>query len=94
MPSLIFKVVLVVLMSYNKLQPFKLAHGKATLVNQNMKMLKHTATAKMGLRILTIDIPALFKAVNSKFSPNFPKVIKEESRTERGNASGSVMSEK
>jgi hypothetical protein len=41
-----------------------------------------------------MDIPALLSAVNSKFSPNFPKVIKEESRTERGNASGSVMSEK
>jgi hypothetical protein len=29
-----------------------------------------------------IEIPALFKAVNSKFSPNFPKVIKEDNNTD------------
>ena len=89
-----FKVVLVVLMSYNKLQPFKLAQGKATFVNQNMNILKHTATAKMGLSILIIEIPALFKAVNSKFSPNFPKVIREDNNMAKGNASGMVIKEK
>jgi hypothetical protein len=57
-------------------------------------MLRPMAVIKMGRIIRVMDIPALLSAVNSKFSPNFPKVIKEESRTERGNASGSVMSEK
>jgi hypothetical protein len=48
----------------------------------------------MDLNTRKIEIPALFRAVNSKFSPNFPKVIKDESKTESGNARGSVMSEK
>jgi hypothetical protein len=59
-----------------------------------MNILKHTATAKMGLRILIIEIPALFKAVNSKFSPNFPKVIREDNNMARGNARGMVIREK
>ena len=94
MPSLMLRVVLVVLMSYNNPQPFKLAHGNATLLNQNMNMLKPIAVMKMGLMIRVMDIPALLSAVNSKFSPNFPKVIREESSTESGKASGNVMSEK
>jgi hypothetical protein len=59
-----------------------------------MNRLRHRATAKMGLSILTIEIPALFKAVNSKFSPNFPKVIKEDNSMARGNARGMVINEK
>ena len=52
------------------------------------------AVIKMGRMIRVMDIPALFKAVSSKFSPNFPKVIKDDSSTESGKASGRVMSEK
>jgi hypothetical protein len=48
----------------------------------------------MGLRILTIEIPALFKAVNSKFSPSLPKVIREDNNMAKGNASGMVIKEK
>ena len=89
-----FKVVLVVLMSYKSPHPFKLAHGKATLLNQNINTLRPMAVIKMGRMIRVMDMPALFKAVSSKFSPNFPKVIKEDSSTESGKASGRVMSEK
>jgi hypothetical protein len=59
-----------------------------------MKKHKHTATEKMGLSILIIEIPALFKAVNSKFSPNFPKVIREDNNMAKGSASGMVIREK
>jgi hypothetical protein len=59
-----------------------------------MNMLRKRATTNMGLRILTIEIPALFKAVNSKFSPNFPKVIREDNKIARGIASGMVIKEK
>jgi hypothetical protein len=89
-----FRVVFVVLISYKRLHPFKFAQGKATFVNQNMKTLKSVATTKIGLRIRMMDIPALFRAVNSKFSPNFPKVIREESNIAKGKASGTVIKEK
>jgi hypothetical protein len=59
-----------------------------------MKTLRIVATTKIGLRIRMMDIPALFSAVNSKFSPNFPKVIREESNMANGKASGMVMREK
>ncbi len=94
MPSLMFKVVLVVLMSYKSPHPFKLAQGNATLLNQNMKILSPMAAMKMGRMMRVMDIPALLSAVNSKFSPNFPKVIREESKTDNGKANGNVMSEK
>ena len=81
-------------MSYRRLQPFRLAHGNATFVNQNMKTLKIVATTKIGLRIRTMDIPALFRAVSSKFSPNFPKVMSEERSIASGNARGMVINEK
>jgi hypothetical protein len=94
MPSLIFSVVLVVFISYNKLQPFIFAQGKATFINQNIKRLKNTETVKIGRIMRKMEIPALFKAVNSKFSPNFPKVIKEDNNTDKGIASGIVIREK
>jgi hypothetical protein len=59
-----------------------------------MKPDRSTATTKMGLKIRKIETPALFNAVNSKFSPNFPKVIRDDRSTDKGNASGRVMSEK
>jgi hypothetical protein len=59
-----------------------------------MKRLKKIETVKIGLMILNMDIPALLSAVNSKFSPNFPKVIKDESNTDRGMAKGMVIKEK
>ena len=81
-------------MSYKRLQPLIFAHGKATFINQNMKRLKKIETVKIGLMILNMDIPALLSAVNSKFSPNFPKVIKDESYTDSGMAKGIVIKEK
>ena len=81
-------------MSYKRLQPFRLAQGNATFVNQNINTLKIVATTKIGLRIRMMDIPALFRAVNSKFSPNFPKVMSEERSIARGNAKGMVIKEK
>ena len=87
-------MVLVVLMSYNKLHPFKLAQGSATLTNQNIKMLISTVVTKIGLKMRKMEIPALFRAVNSKFSPNFPNVIKEDNSMDKGIASGTVIKEK
>jgi hypothetical protein len=52
------------------------------------------AAMKIGRMMRIMDIPALLSAVNSKFSPNFPKVIREESKTDNGKANGKVMSEK
>jgi hypothetical protein len=59
-----------------------------------MKILRNIDVIKMGLRIRVIEIPALFKAISSKFSPSFPKVIKEDNKTESGIASGIVIKEK
>jgi hypothetical protein len=70
------------------------AQGKATFINQNIKRLKNIATVKIGRIIRKIEIPALFNAVNSKFSPSFPNVIKEESNTDNGIAKGTVIKEK
>jgi hypothetical protein len=38
-----------------------------------------------------VEIPALLIAVNSKYSPKFPNVIKEESKTAKGSATGTVI---
>ena len=38
--------------------------------------------------ILNSDIPAAFMAVSSKFSPRFPKVIKDARSIAKGNAMG------
>jgi hypothetical protein len=59
-----------------------------------MKMLKHTAATNMGLKIRIMEIPALFRAVSSKFSPNFPKVMSDDNNMAKGNARGIVMREK
>jgi hypothetical protein len=48
----------------------------------------------MGLRIRIMEIPALFRAVSSKFSPNFPKVMSDDNNMAKGNARGIVMREK
>jgi hypothetical protein len=70
------------------------AQGKATFINQNMKRLRHMVDTKMGRMIRKMEIPALLSAVNSKFSPNFPKVIKDDSNTAKGIAKGIVINEK
>ena len=45
----------------------------------------------IGFSALVKDIPALFMADNSKFSPRLPNVIKEEINTPRGRAFGSIL---
>jgi hypothetical protein len=47
-----------------------------------------------GRKTLMMEIPELLIAVNSKFSPSFPKVIKEEISIESGIAKGKVIKEK
>jgi hypothetical protein len=81
-------------MSYKSPHPFKLAQGSATLLNQNMKILRPIAVKNIGRMMRMIDIPALLSAVSSKFSPNFPNVMREESKTDNGSANGKVISEK
>lgn len=39
------------------------------------------------------EIPEAFMAVNSMNSPKFPKVIKDESSTARGNANETIVAE-
>jgi hypothetical protein len=45
----------------------------------------------MGLNVLVRDMPALFMADNSKFSPRLPNVIKEEIKTPSGSAFGRIL---
>jgi hypothetical protein len=59
-----------------------------------MKPDNKMATIMIGLKTRNMEIPALLSAVSSKFSPNFPKVINDESNTDSGKASGKVMREK
>lgn len=54
--------------------------------------IKSTITVK-GLIILRREKPLDFSAVNSLFSEKFPKVMREESKIERGSASGIKLAE-
>ena len=47
-----------------------------------------------GNNVLIKEIPELLIAVNSLFSPKFPKVIIEDRRTANGSASGVILTEK
>ena len=46
-----------------------------------------------GNKVLNKELPALFIATNSLFSPRFPNVIIEDRRTARGKASGVILTE-
>src|SRR6478672_1117062 len=52
---------------------------------------KKSETTKSGRINRNNGIPADFMATSSKLSPRFPKVIMDESKSERGNASGTAV---
>jgi len=48
----------------------------------------------MGLKMRQIETPAALAAISSYVSPRFPKVMIEESRIDKGKASGIILAEK
>ena len=54
-------------------------------------MVKTKMKKNIGFNVLVRDIPALFMADNSEFSPRLPNVIKEEINTPKGRAFGRML---
>jgi tetratricopeptide (TPR) repeat protein len=58
--------------------------GTILSLNHKINTVIHSTNNKIGLKILVNEMPVLFMAVNSLYSPKFPKAISEPNSIARG----------